>query len=298
MEHNSGLKDLFRGVEQLKDRQIFFVMGVPGSGAMWVQKILDTHSNIICKSGGHFLDLLEPKIRRAVAGYNAQIPAKGNWSRHRRESNAEVEDRLFTYSKSDTERLLIDASKLMLVKWSKDKEDVKYVGDYSPENHAHLSSLLRLFPAARFIHFVRDVRDVIVSGWLFNLTCGRSEFRARFPSVKHYAVTIAKDWTRQVFNARKIGQTIEDRYLELYYENLLRDPITELLKLLNFFSVDASRNTVCQCLQSAEFSSVGDDPERPLQNGVTVDWKNHLDQGVIAEIWPYCGALSKDLGYE
>ena len=95
-------------------------------------------------------------------------------------------------------------------------------GDKSPSYTEHLALLAELFPAARFVHIVRDVRDCCLSlrtTWRKNMIRG------------------AQRWVDGVTKARRAGELIPGRYLEIRYEDLLADPERELRQCCDFLGL-------------------------------------------------------------
>jgi hypothetical protein len=85
-------------------------------------------------------------------------------------------------------------------------------GDKTPSYVRHLPLLADLFPGARFVHVVRDGRDVALS------------------FVRHYAgprnvYTAAEHWLRSVEEGRRAGEALGPAsYLEVRYEDLIAGP--------------------------------------------------------------------------
>ena len=89
-------------------------------------------------------------------------------------------------------------------------------GDKTPEYGRHLPVLRELFPAAQFIHLVRDGRDVAVSA-----------FKAGFgPKNVHEAATT---WIERVQAITSFGRTMPPSdFLTVRYEDLLGDPVATM----------------------------------------------------------------------
>lgn len=91
--------------------------------------------------------------------------------------------------------------------------------------HRHFDRLLEIWPDARFIHLVRDPRDVAPSvvgmGWAGNVyhACERW-------------IESERTWDRV---AERIGQ---DRFIELRFEKVLADPAGELARVCSFIGID------------------------------------------------------------
>ena len=84
-------------------------------------------------------------------------------------------------------------------------------GVKSPHYVGELNRLWHLFPGCRFVHLVRDGRDVALS--LRRVSWGS----------KHIP-RVAEDWRWKVTLGRKMGEMIRGHYLEVRYEDLVRNP--------------------------------------------------------------------------
>jgi len=98
-------------------------------------------------------------------------------------------------------------------------------GDKTPIYASYIDLLHRLFPDAQFIHIIRDGRDVAVSmleKW------GKSEVHVDL-------FFAARNWARRIKQAQESGSRLgPQRYYEMRYERLVRDPETELEALCHF----------------------------------------------------------------
>jgi sulfotransferase family protein len=93
------------------------------------------------------------------------------------------------------------------------------------ETTAHLGDIELLhvmFPHARFVHVVRDGRDVCLSA----------------PEWEPTVSIAARSWGSQVMEGRSVGRTLPpDLYLELRYEPLVADAEGECRRLCDFLCV-------------------------------------------------------------
>ena len=99
-------------------------------------------------------------------------------------------------------------------------------GDKSPRAAFDLPALATMFPEARFVHLVRDGRDV-----------ARSFLAASFgPST---AVEGAAVWRRAVRAGRRGGQQVgAARYLEVFYADLVARPEEQLRRICDHFDLE------------------------------------------------------------
>jgi hypothetical protein len=101
-------------------------------------------------------------------------------------------------------------------------------GNKKPSYALDLAEVARIFPEARFVHIVRDGRDVALSM--------RRATDNLFEQNWYFA---ARDWRVHVLEARRMGRALgPQRYLELKYEYLLSEPFAALTALLEFVDAD------------------------------------------------------------
>jgi hypothetical protein len=95
-------------------------------------------------------------------------------------------------------------------------------GDKDPDNLQAMDVLWKLFPGCRFVHIVRDGRDVALS--LRSIDWGSRNLPR-----------VAQRWAHGVAQARRIGNVLGDRhYLEVRYESLVTSPADELQSICRF----------------------------------------------------------------
>jgi hypothetical protein len=100
---------------------------------------------------------------------------------------------------------------------------VRY-GDKTPVYSEHMATIEKLLPEARFVHIIRDGRDVAVSVRPLPFAPGRD------------IETLARDWRGRIIRARRAGGRRE-HYLELHYEDLVADPGRELRRVATFLDL-------------------------------------------------------------
>lgn len=97
--------------------------------------------------------------------------------------------------------------------------------DKSPSYTEDIDVLCRLFPDARFVHLVRDGRDVAMSQ--LAVSWGSNNLPR-----------IARDWRWKTLVCHKVGAVLPaDRFLELSYEDLVLDVEQQLQRVCQFLGV-------------------------------------------------------------
>lgn len=179
-------------------------------------------------------------------------------------------------------------------------------GDKSPHYAHHLPEIAAAFPEARFVHLIRDGRDVAVS------------LRPLWFAPGQDMTSLAEEWSRYVVAARTAGANLGSRYLEMRFEDLVRDPrgelsrATDLLELpfapemLRYFEgaterlregqarVDAAGRVLVsqeQRLRNQEMA------QRPLDPARVGRWRAELTAAEEAELTAAAGELLASLGY-
>lgn len=96
-------------------------------------------------------------------------------------------------------------------------------GDKSPSYVRYIETISNTFPSARFIHIIRDARDYALS---IQNAWGKNKIRA------------AQRWADSIALARSDSENLQDRYIEIRYEDLLQDPSSTLSKLCEFLDIE------------------------------------------------------------
>jgi len=279
---NARLREVFA-------KDLFFIVGCPKSGTTWLQRMLNTHPQIVCRGEGKFGPLLLPLLKQALATCNARQTAGPDMN----------------YTDEQLEYLFITTIGLYLSNALRPRPEVRCVGEKTPEHALLVPILAQLFPRAKFIQIIRDARDGIVSGWFANLRRGR-EFTDRFPDLPSYiAYYVNSHWIPYITTARSIAGTQPQRYFELRYEDLHAEPEPWIRRLLTFLEVDATDEAVARCRRDGSFERLSggrqpgqEDPNSHFRKGIVGDWRNHFDQGCIETFMAHGGQMLRALGYE
>lgn len=199
----------------------FFVVGAQRSGTTMLRLMLNQHSRLCVPFESAFIpdfhrrlaefgDLAQPAHLRALLDAIAATPfvVKG---RLVPDVQAVLERKPAAYPQ------LVDAIFSTLAaargkpRW----------GDKTPSYVTEMDVLWELFPGCKFIHLVRDGRDVALS--LRGLSWGSKDL-----------VRVAQDWRWKVTLGRKMGEMVRDHYLEVRYEDLVRSPRFVLATVCDF----------------------------------------------------------------
>jgi len=171
------------------------------------------------------------------------------------------------------------------------------VAEKTPHNVLHMPWLAKLFPAARFIHVVRDPRAVASSlvkqGWVDTATGDPIWYCKDLPSAARY-------WAEVVTRGLRQATTLPGRVLLVRYEDLVRSPESELRRVLDFLG-EPWDPAVLQherggaVLPASESSSQA--VARPLHRDALERWRDELSADDLAEIEAITGDLLVELAY-
>ena len=162
-------------------------------------------------------------------------------------------------------------------------------GDKTPKYVDSIPLIASLFPEARFVHVVRDGRDVALS------VLDMERLHA-------HAATPARVWARQVRDGRAAGRALgEARYLELRYEDLLEDQPGELRRVCGFLGVPyraAMLEHERDALESIPARQRGMHTRLalPPTKGLR-DWRSQMSSRELAEFEAVAGEQLEAFGY-
>jgi len=175
----------------------------------------------------------------------------------------------------------------------------RLVGDKTPRYVRSVDLLHELWPRARFIHVVRDGRDVYLSRKAMDQR-GDGSWLARWP--EHPAMSAGLWWSAKVRLARESGASLGPaQYHELRYEALVDDPAGECAALCAFLDVPYEPAMLRFNEQDHKSRAVSARPGRsrkrlPVTAGLR-DWRAEMSQEETRHFEATGGDLLDELGY-
>lgn len=173
-----------------------------------------------------------------------------------------------------------------------DSKGALWWGDKTPAYIDNLHILNTMFPECRFIHLVRDGRDVansIIQRWW-----GPDDF-----------TTAIRSWDQRVSCARKMLAMLPAyRYMEIRFEDLVTKPAFELQRICKFLKIDYENGMLMSYGDRAD-TMVGNRIDgihenlksRPLVEH-TYKWKKTLSPANQAIAYEIAGQTLKKMGYD
>jgi hypothetical protein len=213
-----------------------FVVGAPRSGTTLLRVMLSSHSRIYIPPESDFIPRLF--LRHAHASMSPEQAARNlrivlGYGRFFREWRATpLDPATFTAGLSElTPAAFLNA----LFSAYADQYGAARWGDKSPIYTRYVDLLAEIFPAAQFVHLIRDGRDAALSAL--------AVYRDRFYVDIYFG---ARTWRERVQATRSAGAALgSERYLELRYEDLTTDPEAVLRAVCKFLS-ETYESAMCE----------------------------------------------------
>jgi Sulfotransferase family len=286
-----------------------FVVGVGRSGTTLLRLMLDAHPEMAVPPETHFLPPLIDSFSRLrvtperVADAIETAPQSG-WLESGLD-RGELLEELRTIKPLNAPDSIRAFYRLYARRAGKERW-----GDKTPRYVTALAKIGRAVPEARFVHVIRDGRDVALS------TNRRLvELRGSRPVP---AERMAKRWRHRILSARRVA-SVAERYLELRYEDLVLDTEPTLRRVCEFIELDldpamlayheraverlqemnrerqrASRRT----LSGEERMQAHAMTAKPPQAARVEVWRTEMDTDYRRDFERFAGDLLAELGYE
>jgi hypothetical protein len=300
-----------------------FIVGVPRSGTTLLRLMLDAHSQLaIPPETGFILELLAQGFPARMAQrwrfVSKIVPFRtGAWSNSLEAffrtvtesqtwpdfllSRREFKERLLGLQPFTSAGGLRAFHRLYAERFGKPRW-----GDKTPTYLTHLRAIEKLLPESRFIHILRDGRDVALSVKHLPFAPGES------------IETIAADWSTQIRVARQQGRACR-HYLEVRYEDLVTRTTETLQRVCDFvaipyeagmedYYVNAHRRLDEHQARLAQDGSVLRTKEErlgwqrltnfPPDASRVGRWRKEMTEEEVLSFEKIAGRMLKELGYE
>jgi hypothetical protein len=183
-----------------------------------------------------------------------------------------------------------DAVRRLYRRYAEGQDKPRY-GDKTPMHVLHVGRLARMFPEARFVHIVRDGRDVALS--YLDVAWG--------PDTIDQA---AVEWRRRVAAGRRAGRRLgPDRYAEVRYEDLVADPERIVRRVCDFVWLPWDdrllryQERADEVIDATQFPEAHQRLRLPPTQGLR-DWRHDLEPADVARFEAIAGPQLEAFGYE
>lgn len=280
-----------------------FVVGVGRSGTTLLRLMLDAHPQIAIPPETHFVsDLIELEGRGAgVDRLVAAVVGARTWEDFGLAPDA-LRETIAGRDATDAAGVLRAFYALYAQAHGKPRW-----GDKTPGYVKRMRPIAELLVEARFVHLIRDGRDVAISR------------RARGMGGSKPVAAVAELWRRRIENARRQAKRLGPRYLELRYEDLVAEPEPVLRRVCEHIELEYAPAMLRHHERAGErLAELGDLAAegrrsergsgerraahslaaRPTTMGRTEAWRSEMSSADRAEFESVAGRLLAELGYD
>jgi hypothetical protein len=294
------VKDDVRGAAPLEDDNAVnpyaFIVGCPRSGTTLLRRMLDAHREIAITRETHWI----PKRLERRTGVRPDgrvtpelLSSLLSDDRFRRMGLDEAELRSLVHEEPPPTYAAFVSAVFDLYGRAQGKA---LAGDKTPAYVTRMSMLHGLWPSARFVHLIRDGRDVVLS----LLAWGRARLPSRPPGWREQPVIAAALlWDCRVRLGVEAGRGLGPRhYHETRYESLTTRPAEECARLCEFLGLPYD-DAMLRFHEGRERHQPGLSAKkawRPITPGLR-DWRSEMRPRDVERVEAAAGELLAELGY-
>jgi hypothetical protein len=262
----------------------FFIVGSARSGTTLLRLMLNAHSTVAVPPESRFIcEFWAGDDEIAVDDYLSRLEA------HKRYQLWDLPTAAIRAELGDAQRVpfrtAIDAT---FRAWAATHGKARW-GDKTPRYIECMPLILSLFPDARFLHLVRDGRNVALS----------------YADVPFGPKTVAKAadlWARRVRIGMEQGRSMEPgHYLEMFYEDLVEDPEGEIKTLTDFIDLPFEPDMLnyTEKARSAMLPSAATlNPHVSEKPHAVRSWQTEMPDAHVEIFEAVAGDVLSELGYE
>lgn len=175
------------------------------------------------------------------------------------------------------------------------KPEHRFLVEKSPSHLFSMPLINEIFPGSRFIHVIRDGRDVCISvraaakSWApaWRETFGRS------------IIASARAWKHAIRHARHNGKKMGGRFFEIRYEELSKDPFGSYGSLFDFCEIPYNNKILKTIYDATDFDRNFKPKETGFRRrGRVGDWRLHFSLKDSLLFNYVAGEMLLELGYE
>jgi hypothetical protein len=274
-----------------------FIVGCPRSGTTLLQRIVDAHPQIAITPETHWIPSYFKKATRKTP--EAQVTPKliAKLVNYHRFGQLGI-------GRDELEKLLGSGGSMSYARFVSAIYDFygksqgkPLVGDKTPGYARNIPLLHTLWPTAKFVHLIRDGRDVCLSAMDWRKPgklLVRSSTWAKDP-----VTTAALWWEWHIRAAREAGSLLgPELYYELRYESLVSRPRNECARLCTFLGVPYHEAMLRFHEGRTRADPTLDSKEAwlPVTSGLR-DWRSQMTAEKVACFDAAAGDLLAELGY-
>jgi hypothetical protein len=285
-----------------------FVVGAPRSGTTMLRLMLDAHPELAIPPETYFITKAQKTWRAAKRkpGENQVEALIESVTGHKRWPDFHLDpDDFATRVRERNPRVLGEGVRVFYEMYA-EKIDKPRWGDKTPFYVRKMDVIHKVLPEARFIHLIRDGRAVALS--IKDLWFGPDTIPE-----------CAEFWVDRLDEARQQARSLP-HYIEVIYEDLVRDPEPNLRRIADFIDVPFDERMVRYYENVDERIAVETPPEEVAPDGRIVSteermkimenlkrppdptridrWREQMSPEDVATFESIAGERLRELGYQ
>ena len=278
-----------------------FIVGCPRSGTTLFRRMVDAHPEVaIIPEVGWLARRYEDRAGLTPEGritpeFVDGLPQKGGFGRYTPLPVGREE--LARFSRREPAPTYAEFVSLLFDRYGEERGKT-LVGNKTVDHALNVGTLHEVFPRAKFVHLIRDGRDVAASAVAWRRSKRLAEDFSTWD--EDPITTVALWWEWHVRRAREAGRTLEeDLYHEVFYEALVADPAGESERLCGFLGIPYD-DAMVRFHEGREKEDPGLDAKsawKPPTRGLR-DWRTNMDPESLARFEAVAAELLDELGYE
>lgn len=270
---------------ELQDKQFLFLLGAPRSGTTWLQLMLAEHVSVATTVEIRWFNWYIAKLLRTWKQEQQQI--------------ADIKQGLSSVLAEEKFLSIIrDATCTVYKTVLSTNPMATHILDKSTGYAQFIPEIESIIPHARYIHLIRDGRDVASS----NINT--------FKIARYGENTVEKailNWQANVTAARQNAPMLGDRYLEIRYENLHHQPYEQMLTVFEFCGLDTSNIDINHVVEAHQFDKLKQSKKLPqsdisapvghYRSGKIGSWQTELSSLDCYNIEKIAGSTLREYQY-
>lgn len=270
----------------LERMQFLFIIGSPRSGTTWIQNMLASHEQVATTVE---LTLFNNYVAPWIKSWQREATniEQGKWD----------QGLPYLWDEAEFTDYLREFLGKTYAKVEAKNPGATHILDKFPLYAVYTELIRQFLPEARFIHVIRDGRDVVVSilAARKNVGFGASNL-----------VDAMATWKEMVTSARE-ARHYADSYLELRYEDTLANPVDTLKRVYAFCGLDASEAWIEEVTANHTFDKMkarrqtADAASKAAEGhywrGKAGNWRDELSKLERYQVERGIGRELRELGY-
>ena len=265
-------------LNSISEKQFVFILGAPRSGTTWLQAMLAHHPSVAAtpEIEQTFFDRYLVKLTKAWA-VECRNREEGKW----------VQGLPYLWSEAEFDGFVKDFFQKVYVKILEKNPAATHILDKHPNYSNHVALIHKVAPKAKYVHIIRDGRNVAVS----MISASR-----RLGFGPGDVGVAAQKWLEHTIHARKAEAYGADSYYEVKYEDLVAHGKNRLLDIFAFCNLPVDEKLIETIDEKKLYSSPNPEGNAAERRGQTV-WSAALSQHQKYLFNKIAGNLLKSLHY-